>query len=154
VEPSALWHIDQRFEAFRAVTDVTPLSTGDGLPGRVAASGEPLWITDVTRDPEFPRSGAAADVGLRGAFCFPVPVGDRLFAVVECFSTAAVAPDEALLAVTAHVGRQLGRLIGGMRTAEALRESETRFRSLAESATDAIIVADHAGRIVSWNAGA
>ncbi len=36
----------------------------------------------------------------------------------------------------------------------ALSESEERFRSLVESATDAIIVADHRGHIVSWNQAA
>jgi PAS domain S-box-containing protein len=34
---------------------------------------------------------------------------------------------------------------------EALRESETRFRALAQSARDAIISADTEGRIVFWN---
>ena len=33
----------------------------------------------------------------------------------------------------------------------ALRESETKFRSVMESAIDAIISADHTGHIVSWN---
>ena len=36
----------------------------------------------------------------------------------------------------------------------ALRESETKFRSLAESANEAIVVADRNGVIVSWNRGA
>jgi PAS domain S-box-containing protein len=36
----------------------------------------------------------------------------------------------------------------------ALRESEERFRSVAESANDAIIIADGSGRALSWNKGA
>ncbi len=36
----------------------------------------------------------------------------------------------------------------------ALSESQERFRALVESATDAIVVADHSGRIVSWNQAA
>lgn len=34
---------------------------------------------------------------------------------------------------------------------QKLRESEERFRSVVESAPDAIIVADHKGRVLSWN---
>jgi len=36
----------------------------------------------------------------------------------------------------------------------ALAESELRFRSVAQFATDAIIAADNDGRIVAWNNGA
>jgi PAS domain S-box-containing protein len=36
----------------------------------------------------------------------------------------------------------------------SLRESELRFRSVAESANDGIIVADHEARILSWNKAA
>ena len=38
--------------------------------------------------------------------------------------------------------------------AAALQASEERFRAITESANDAIVSADRAGRIVSWNAGA
>ncbi len=37
---------------------------------------------------------------------------------------------------------------------EAIRESEERFRSVAQSANDAIIAADSNSRIISWNNGA
>ena len=40
------------------------------------------------------------------------------------------------------------------RTEHLLNESEERFRSLVESATDAIVVADRCGLIVSWNPSA
>ncbi len=156
LQPSAIWHTGHptRFDAFREATARTPLAAGIGLPGRVAATGRPAWIVDVTCDANFPRAGTAGEVGLRGAFSFPVPVGDRTFAVVECFSLQAVTPDDRLLEVTAHIGRQLGRLVEAAQMAEALRESENRFRSVAESANDAIIAADQNGDIISWNRGA
>ncbi len=40
------------------------------------------------------------------------------------------------------------------RAEEALQESEERFRSVAQSANDAIIAADSKGNILSWNNGA
>ncbi|MBI5216553.1 MAG: PAS domain S-box protein [Ignavibacteriae bacterium] len=39
-------------------------------------------------------------------------------------------------------------------TNKALRESEERFRSVAQSATEAIIVSDSDGNIISWNGSA
>jgi len=156
LQPSGIWHLSHadRFEPFRRVTRETPMPTGVGLPGRVLASGRPAWIVDVTNDLNFPRGPVCEDVGLRGAFSFPVTAGERVYAIVECFSAQAVTPDPRLLEVAAHIGRQVGRVIQGMETEAALRESESRFRSVAESATDAIVAADQAGDIISWNRGA
>src|SRR5262249_40462056 len=42
----------------------------------------------------------------------------------------------------------------GAESIEHLRESEARFRSLVDSATDAIILGDFEGRIILWNQGA
>jgi diguanylate cyclase (GGDEF)-like protein/PAS domain S-box-containing protein len=153
---SGVWYLADpaRYEGFRAATEATSLPPGVGLPGRVLASGMPAWITTVTTDPNFPRAAAAEEIGLRGAFSFPVPVAGGCFAVVECFSLQNVTPDPRLLEVTAHVGRQVGRVVHSMQTEEALRESEMRFRSVAESASDAIVAADRHGNVVSWNAGA
>src|SRR3954447_19782511 len=156
LEPSTVWHLahPDRFEAFRKLTEETPMPSGVGLPGRVLASGRPAWIVDVQHDANFPRAEVCREVGIRGAFSFPVAVAERCFAVIECFSLDAVTPDPRLLEVTAHLGRQLGRVMQAMETEMALRDSETRFRSVAESATDAIVAADEAGEMISWNRGA
>src|SRR4051794_44436 len=156
LQPSGIWHLSHadRFEPFRRVTREMPMPTGVGLPGRVLASGGPAWIVDVTHDANFPRGPVCDEVGLRGAFSFPIAAAERVYAIVECFSVEAVTPDPRLLEVAAHIGRQVGRVIQGMETEAALRESESRFRSVAESATDAIVAADQAGDIISWNRGA
>ncbi len=112
------------------------------------------WIVDLAADAGTPRGLIRRKVGLRSAFAFIVPVAGRCFAVVECLSTAHVPVDDRSLEVAAHVGRQLGRLIESMRAEEALRQSESRFRSVAQSATDAIVAADGSGDIVYWNRGA
>ena len=154
--PSPLWYLADRsrFEDFCAQTERTAFARGVGLPGRVLESGRAEWIVDVTCDSNFPRHAYAASVGLRGGFSFPVMIAGATFAVIECFSIEAVSPDDRLLEVVSHVGRQVGRLIGSMRMEAALRESESRFRSVAESANDAIIAADSEGRILSCNPAA
>src|SRR5690606_20026494 len=98
LKPSSIWYLGHptKFEPFRADTARTPLPAGIGLPGRVAATGRPAWIVDVTCDPNFPRAESAAGCGLRGAFSFPIPIGEKTFAVVECFSLQVVTPDDRL----------------------------------------------------------
>jgi diguanylate cyclase (GGDEF)-like protein len=100
-----------RFEAFKQLTEVTNFSSGQGLPGRVLATGEPAWITDVTNDSNFPRAPAAAEVGLKAAFAFPVLVRGEVAAVLEFFAPEPAEPNPAQLELMAHVGTQLGRVV-------------------------------------------
>lgn len=154
--PTSIWHMQDpaRFELFRKITEETPLPAGVGLPGRVLASGEPLWIMDVRGDANFPRMHVTHELGVGAGFAFPVLVGDRVIAVLEFFSDQAVEPDEPLLEAMASIGATLGRIIEQRRAEDAVRESEIRFRSIAQSATDAIITANSEGEIISWNKGA
>ncbi len=59
---------------------------GQGLPGRIWETGEPGWIRNVQQDPEFQRSELCRQIDLRGAFGFPVKIGDELVAVLEFFA--------------------------------------------------------------------
>jgi diguanylate cyclase (GGDEF)-like protein len=123
---TSIWEPEdpRRFEAFRQVTEATTFPSGKGLPGRVLATGEPAWIFDVTNDANFPRAPAAAEVGLKAAFAFPVLVGDDVAAVLEFFAPVAAEPNPAQLETMALVGTQLGRVV----------ERKSAERRLAEQA--------------------
>jgi PAS domain S-box-containing protein len=133
--PTRIWHLDdvQRFETFRRVTEATRFASGVGLPGRVLAGGKPAWIADVTKDRNFPRAELATEIGIKGAFGFPVLVGREVTAVLEFFSDEAVEPYEPLLDVAGQIGTQLGRVIERKRAEDRLRDA----KELAEAATRA-----------------
>lgn len=113
LSPTALWHIDdpEQFRTFREVTERTPFDRGAGLPGRVLADGEPHWIIDVMEDENFPRARVVEDLGVKGAFGFPVMLRREVAAVLEFFSPECKVPDHLLLDVMQQVGIQLGRVI-------------------------------------------
>jgi PAS domain S-box-containing protein len=92
-------------------TTATPFRAGTGLPGRVLASKQPSWISDVTTDDNFPRRAAARDSGLAAAFAFPVLVGSEVTAVLEFFTSEPLQPDGALCEVMGQIGTQLGRVV-------------------------------------------
>ena len=77
---TATWRGPEPFaEASRSI----PLQPGEGLPGRVWASGKSAWIVDLATEPNFPRGPAAVLAGLRAAFCFPIHGSTGLIAARE-----------------------------------------------------------------------
>ena len=113
LSPSMIWHLTdpEKFLTLRQVTMRTRFAPGQGLPGRVLATREPIWIMDVTKDPNFLRAHVAENVGITSAMGFPVLVGSEVAAVLEFFSEDAIEPDEAALDAMAHIGKQIGRVI-------------------------------------------
>jgi signal transduction histidine kinase len=130
--PAGIWHLDDpvRFETFRKITEVTPFNTGEGLPGRVIASGKPAWIIDVTKDPNFPRANLAKNIGVKAGFAFPILIGDEIVGVMEFFSSEAVEPNSKLLEIMTQVGTQLGRVLERKRAEEDAKHSHEQLRKL------------------------
>ncbi len=107
-----VWYVPLlQAEGFKAITKQATFQMSVGLPGRVWASGEPAWIVNVTHDPNFPRSSAAAREGLHAAFAFPVMSGDEIRGVVEFFSHEIRQPDDGLLHMTGSIGSQIGQFV-------------------------------------------
>src|SRR6185503_5161144 len=136
---------------FEILSRATIFEPGVGLPGRVWKSGEPSWITELEKDANFPRLGAASRIGLKSAFAFPILLGSEVIGVGEFFSHEVRQRDDEMLAMLAGIGSDIGQLIERKQKEEALRESEDRFRTLAETASDAIITIDERGFIVFVN---
>ena len=63
---------------------------GEDLPGRVWASGQPVWIEDLAREAGLARADVAAQDGLHGAVGVPIRVRDEFLGVVELFSRDSV----------------------------------------------------------------
>jgi two-component system cell cycle sensor histidine kinase/response regulator CckA len=129
-------------------------SAGVGLPGRVLASGKPTWISDVLTEPNLPRAGTAAEVGLRAACAFPIIVRDRTLGVFEFFGRAVREPDGDMLAMMAATGSQIGQFIERRRAEQAQRVSDARAAAILESALDCIISIDGTGQVVEFNPAA
>ena len=95
-----------------------------GLIRRVWASGEPVWITDVVEGASFGREPLAARAGPRGAFAFPILLGNDILGVMAFFSRASRPPDDVLLQSARSIGAQIGQFM-------ARRQAEERVHHLA-----------------------
>jgi PAS domain S-box-containing protein len=145
---------EQATTEFRALSEHLTLASGEGLPGRVWLSGEPVWFADVPAVPNFPRAAAAAAAGLRAAFGFPIKSGGTFLGAMEFFTRDARAPDELLLASAAILGSQIGQFVVRRKAEDAVAESEARNRAILDSALDAVITMNHRGEVLEFNRAA
>src|SRR4029077_6752370 len=119
---------------FRVASEGSHFRPGVGLPGRVWELKRPAWIEDVKQDPNFPRTKAAAKVGLKAAVGIPILSGDEVLAVIEFFVRESRAEDERLVKVITTIAEQLDLVMDRQRAQEAVREREARISLAAESA--------------------
>jgi PAS domain S-box-containing protein len=166
-EAGAFWTIDQTANAlrcnttwhtpaisatvFEAVSMQTTFPPGIGLPGRVWATGQPVWIPDVLKDTNFPRYKMAISENLHGAFAFPVSSASGFLGVIEFFSRKIQQADDELIRAVITIGNQLGQFIEKKRLEEEARENEWRYRALFEQAAIGIIHMGLDGRLLLVN---
>jgi PAS domain S-box-containing protein len=141
-------------DRFRARPADKPLRTGQGLPGKVWATGAPAWIQDVATDTNFPRSVLATSLGVHGAFAFPVKSGPTVLGVMEFFSPDIHPADEELLRSINVIGGELGLFLDRKRFEEIGSKSEVRQAAIVDAALDSIVSMDHRGIITHFNRAA
>ena len=96
---------------FDRLTKRLSLPRGVGLPGRVWASGLPLWVSDVTDEAQFLRAQAAARAGLCAAIGVPVAADGAVTDVIEYFSEDALVPDESMQEILVTIAAQIGGFV-------------------------------------------
>ncbi|MCP4266491.1 MAG: response regulator [Candidatus Brocadiaceae bacterium] len=120
--PSGIWFFDQRkkYEKFKEITEATTFKKGVGLTGRVFEYGKPEWITDLSRDPNFPRAKLVENFKVMSGFAFPVLEQKKVVAILEFFSDKIFERDDSLLQMITSLATQLGRVTERKRAEEQL----------------------------------
>ncbi len=117
-----IWFLSDpgKFQPFRETTNATLIQYGEGLPGRVLATGRHTWVRNIKEDPRSQRGRFAGDFGIVSGFAFPVLIGKEVVGVMEFFSTYPVPPDQRLLDVVDQIGTQLGRVVERKRAEDTI----------------------------------
>ena len=127
-----IWHgSSQRLRSFASASRSYAFRPGEGLPGRVWASGKPAWVTDVRKDANFPRRHAARRVGIKAGLAIPVLASDETIAIIAFFLFEQRQKDRRLIHLVSAVAAQLGGIIRRRVAEEALKRS--RYELEAES---------------------
>ena len=163
----AIWTVDEQAHGLRCVqvwksprvnaigfesfSSTLLFQRGVGLPGRVWAGGEPIWVTDIARDPHFARAAIAGEAGLHGALAFPIKLNAHVLGVLEFFSRDIQKPDEDLVHALAAVGSQIGQFTERKQAEEALRLAYDKIDAILVSLPCAVLIVDQDHRIVYAN---
>ncbi|MEH2380272.1 MAG: response regulator [Nostoc sp.] len=127
------WYkISFEMQEFDILSRQTTFAPGIGLPGRVWASGEPVWIADVVKDQNFIRFQIAAEAELHGAFGFPIRSGKKILGVITCFSHQIQQPEPDLATVMNSIGEQVGQFIERKQAEEEIQRQNLRSQLFTE----------------------
>jgi PAS domain S-box-containing protein len=144
-----MWHADPGgAPGFERASRELRFGEGEGLPGRVWATGDLLWIEDLLSDADFPRIDAARTSGLRTGVAFPATAGGEVRGVLEFFSREQRASDAEVLSLLPSVS---GHVAGFVATRGALEENQGRFQAVLDAAPAPVYAKDTDGRYLFVN---
>ncbi|BAY08505.1 GAF domain-containing protein [Calothrix sp. NIES-2098] len=128
-----LWHSDSLdMHEFKKLSQEITFAPGIGLPGRVWASGEPVWLIDVVSDMNFLRNQIAQQAGLHGAFGFPIRSEHKILGAIACFSHQIQQYDADLVKIMNSIGEQVGQFIQRQQAKEELQRQNLRSQLFTE----------------------
>jgi PAS domain S-box-containing protein len=123
---TALWH-EPSFAAsrFERQSRETAFERGVGLPGRVWATGEPLWLEDFAADAALPRMQAATEAGLHAAVGLPLLAEGGAVGVLEFLDRDVRRPTPDITALIRSLSEQVGQFL-------QRRRAEARVAAMGE----------------------
>ena len=113
---------------------------GVGLAGKAWRTLEPVWSSDIARDPRVAQAKLARETGMHGAFVFPVTSEGRVCGVFTFNSREVREPDERLLRAIRVIGTQIGQFL----KRKQAEEEHRRFRIAMDNSADMIVLVDRA----------
>jgi two-component system cell cycle sensor histidine kinase/response regulator CckA len=114
------WNVpDPAIQSLLAASQAITYGAGVGMAGKVWQSGQPLWISDITKDARALTAIFKAESGVRGAFVFPVIAKGKTIGVFAFNSQEIREPDAQLLAAVRAIGSQVGGFLQRKREEEA-----------------------------------
>lgn len=130
--------------------DFDRLPLGEGLSGRVAATGDPIVVESLKDDPRLTRMAARSE-GFNGFASVPLRSNFKTYGTLNVYTHEARRFSEEDVQLLTSMASQIGLSVANARLYLDLKASERRFRGLVENAEDAIYLTDASGGLVYVN---
>jgi PAS domain S-box-containing protein len=130
------------------------LGIGEGIPGRVYADQEPLWIEELRKDDVCAGENTFYITPLRAAVAVPVLIWPDVAGVLLMMTRREAPLDRDMFQMLATIGAQLGQFLTRRKAVESLHETTELQRAILQSANFSIIATDANGIIKVMNATA
>jgi PAS domain S-box-containing protein len=136
------------------VEAVRTLRVGEGLSGRVAASGEPIVVHEAfSQDPRL-SNAVVRQAGFESFACVPLSSKGKVVGVLSLAAYQRRMFSTADLELLSAIGHQIGVAIENAVLHAQVQQQASYLTTLIESSGNAIITVDLQGRILSWNRAA
>jgi signal transduction histidine kinase len=113
------------------------LSVGEGVAGRVAQTGEPFVLEDISRDPRAAYPDLVSTEGLKGFISVPLKAKDRVVGVMNIASHTPGQFSAEDMYLLNSIGCQLGTAIEQARLYQRLELGRERYQTLLQHALTA-----------------
>ncbi|MFO7997336.1 MAG: GAF domain-containing protein [Dehalococcoidia bacterium] len=113
------------------------MSLGEGLAGKVAQTGEPIVLEDISRDPRAARPDLVNTEGLRGFVSVPLKAKDKVVGVMNIAAHMAGQFSTDDMYLLNSIGHQLGTAIEQARLYRRLELGKERYQTLLQHALTA-----------------
>jgi signal transduction histidine kinase/ActR/RegA family two-component response regulator len=135
LEPSNIWYFSnpERFRPFHDITMETLFIIGEGMPGEILQTGQPVWYRDYSSTANFLRAQKSLIVGIHGAVGFPVKLDGKVVSIVEFFTQEIIDEDPEVLRLIQEIGEHISRVIEKQRAnLTLLKTNEVLKKELIE----------------------
>lgn len=111
--PSKIWFTqnEKKYAPFYNQTMQTTLNYNLGLPGRVLATGNTIWVQDVLTYTNFLRHDSCLECGIHAAFAFPIKLNKKIIAIFEFFSNQILPQNNDVMNVINIISNQISRFV-------------------------------------------
>ncbi|MGD8778502.1 MAG: PAS domain S-box protein [Ignavibacteria bacterium] len=134
IYPADIWYFEfpEKHLEFKKTLRGATFKREEFLMAGIYNSYKPAWTTDIRKSKNI-KSAVVSKLGLKTVFGFPIIVDYKIEAIMEFLINKEIEQDDTMIDIASQIGVQLGYVIERKKVEKALKESEIKFRQLAEN---------------------